>query len=191
MGRGTTEVRALAIVLSLVFAVGSTGCQKLYGGKSEKLKTPDKKKRPPEPPETEIVIKYVEDCVADFRGDPAKVRPQPAMANQLVGEGETALQSSEKAKDPNSQAELIRVSIDKFRNALLKDPYNHEATLQLALAYDKVLRKGCALAMLRRLETLAANPTFQPDAEPMIELVASNPHWFKPYHPEALKAVGL
>src|SRR5688500_1628425 len=128
MGRGTTEVRALAIVLSVVFAVGSAGCQKLYGGKSEKLRTPgDKKKKPVEPEGEVIAIKYVEDCVADFRGDPAKVRPQPTMANQLVGEGETALLSSEKAKDPSSQAELIKLSIDKFRNALLKDPYNHEA----------------------------------------------------------------
>lgn len=191
MGRGTTEVRALAIVLSVVFAVGSTGCQKLYGGKSEKLRTPgDKKKKPPEPAETEIVIKYVEDCVADFRGDPAKVRPQAAMANQLVGEGETALASSEKAKDPNSQAELIRVSIDKFRNALIKDPYNHEATLQLALAYDKVLRKGCALAMLKRLATLEGNPRYAKGAKLAADRVTDNAQWFKGYRKDAVSAVG-
>jgi light-regulated signal transduction histidine kinase (bacteriophytochrome) len=80
--------------------------------------------------------------------------------------------------------------IDSYRRALLSDPYNAEATLKLALAYDRVLRKGCALAMLRRLETLAANPTLQPEAEPMIQLVVANPHWFKPYHGDALRAVG-
>ena len=190
MGRGTIEVRTLAFVLGIALAVGSTGCQKLYGGKSEKLKTPDKKKRPPEPPEQEIVVKYVEDCAADFRGDPAKARPQPAMANQLVGEGETALLSSKKAKDPTSQAELIRVSIDKFRNALIKDPYNHEATLQLALAYDKVLRKGCALAMLKRLATLETNPKYAKGAKLAADRVTDNAQWFKGYRKDAVAAVG-
>ena len=191
MGRGTSWVRALTIVLGALFVVSSAGCQKLYGGKSEALRKPgDKKKRPPEPEETVVAIKYVEDCVADFRGDPAKVRPQPAMANQLVGEGETALQSSEKAKDPNSQAELIKVSIDKFRNALIKDPYNHEATLQLALAYDRVLRKGCALAMLKRLATLETNPKYAKGAKLAADRVTDNAQWFKGYRKDAVSAVG-
>lgn len=191
MGRGTTAVRALSIVLGLVFVTGSTGCQKLYGGKPERLRSPgDKKKKPPEPEEQVVAVKYVEDCTADFRGDPARVRPQPAMANQLVGEGETALQSSEKARDPVSQAELIRVSIDKFRNALIKDPYNHEATLQLALAYDKVLRKGCALAMLKRLATLEINPKYAKGAKLAADRVTDNAQWFKGYRKDAISAVG-
>ncbi len=123
-------------------------------------------------------------------GDPAKARPQPAMANQLVGEGETALVSSEKAKDPNSQAELIRVSIDKFRNALIKDPYNHEATLQLAIAYDRVLRKGCALAMLKRLATLEMHPKYQKGAKLAADRVTDNAQWFKGYRKDAVAAVG-
>lgn len=190
MGRGTIEVRTLAFVLGIAVAVGSAGCQKLYGGKSERLKTPEKKKKPPEPPEEVVVVKYVEDCVADFRGDPARARPQPAMANQLVGEGETALLSSTKAKDPSSQAELIRLSIDKFRNALIKDPYNHEATLQLAIAYDKVLRKGCALAMLKRLATLETNPKYAKGAKLAADRVTDNAQWFKGYRKDAVSAVG-
>ena len=58
----------------------------------------------------------------------------------------------------------------------------------LALAYDKVLRKGCALAMLKRLDALAANPKF--GAEPQINRVLDNESWFKPYRTDALKALG-
>src|SRR5688572_3927834 len=157
MGK-TTAVRALAC---LALACGTlTAWQPLYGAKPEELRQPGKKKKPPEAPEAEVKIVYVEDCGADFRADPKTVRPQTAMSNQLVGEGETALQSADKAKDPASQAELIKVSIDKFRNALIRDPYNAEATLQLALAYDRVLRKGCAIALLKRIATMEMNPKY-------------------------------
>lgn len=166
------------------------GCQALYGGKPEKLRNPEKKKKPPEPPEEAVKVVYVDDCAADFRGDPAKARPQPGIANQLVGEGETALQSSDKAKDPASAAELIKVSIDKFRNALTKDPYNGDATLQLAIAYDKVYRKGCALVMLKRLASLEANPKFAKSAKLAIDSVSDNAQWFKGYRKDAIAAMG-
>lgn len=188
MGRGSVLA---CLVAASVLATGTlTGCQALYGGKPEKLRNPEKKKKPPEPPETEVKIAYVEECQADFRGDPAKARPQPSMATQLVSEGETALQSADKAKDPTSQAELIRVSIDKFRNALLRDPYNAEATLQLALAYDRVLRKGCSLAMLKRLATLETNPRFAKPAKLAADRVTDNESWFKGYRKDAITAVG-
>jgi hypothetical protein len=78
--------------------------------------------------------------------------------------------------------------VEQYRQALIADPYNAEATLKLALAYDKVLRKGCALAMLKRLDALAANPKF--GAEPQINRVLDNESWFKPYRNDALKALG-
>ena len=79
---------------------------------------------------------------SDFRSDPKNVRPQTSLSNQLAGEGDTALSNADKSTDAAAAAGLIRESIDKYRNALLKDPYNSEATLKLALAYDKVYRKG-------------------------------------------------
>lgn len=186
MGRSGHAVLACIVLAS----AGLTGCQALYGGKPEKLRNPEKHKKPPEPPEAVVQIQYVEDCAADFRGDPAKARPQPGIANQLVGEGQTALQSSEKAKDPASSAELIKVSIDKFRNALNKDPYNGDATLQLAIAYDRVLRKGCAIAMLKRLAQLEANPKFSRTAKSAIDSVSDNSQWFKGYRKDAIAAMG-
>jgi len=171
-------------------AGGLTACQPLYGAKPEHMANPKEKKPPPAPPEEIVQVKYVDDCAADFRGDPAKARPQPGIAGQLVGEGETALASSNKAKDPASQAELIKVSIDKFRNALTKDPYNQDATLQLAVAYDLVYRKGCALLMLKRLAALEANPKFARGAKAAIDRVSDNSQWFKGYRKDAIAAMG-
>ena len=186
MGRG--QILLACFVLATGFA--TTACQPLYGGKPEKLRNPEKKKRPPEAPEAEVVEKYVEDCVVDFRGDPSRVSRQTAVSNQLVGEGETAMQSSDKAKDPSSQAELIKVSISKFSNALQKDPYNHDATLDLALAYDKVNRKGCALALLKRLSQLEANPKFGKGAKLAADRVTDTPQWFRGYRKDAIAALG-
>ena len=180
----------LRLGVCLVLAIGVAGCQPLYGGRPEKLRNPEKKKKPPEAVEATTEIKYVDDCNADFRGDPGRTRPQPSLAVQLVGEGDTALQSSEKAKDPGAQVGLIKDSIDKYRNALLKDPYNVEATLKLAVAYDKVLRKGCAIAMLKRLAALSNNPKYTKEANRDIESVSDTGQWFKGYRKEAIAAVG-
>ena len=186
MGRGS----AGALVACLVLATATTGCQALYGGKPERLKNPERKKAPPEPESAAVQIKYVEDCTANFRDDPKLARPNPGLASQLVGDGDTALQNANKAKDPASQAELIRLSIDKYRNALIKDPYNQEATLKLALAYDLVYRKGCALAMLKRIQSLQAHPKYMKAANAKADEVTDNSSWFKGYRKDAISAVG-
>jgi hypothetical protein len=178
-------------LLACAIAIGAlSGCQQLYGGKPERMRNPERKKKPPEPPEEVATVKYVEDCAADFRGDPAKVRPQTGIANQLVGEGETALSSAARAKDPQGQAEMIKVSIDKFRNALVKDPYNTDATIQLAVAYDLVYRKGCALIMLKRLAALEGNPKYAKSARLAIDRISDNSSWFKGYRKDAIAAIG-
>ena len=184
MGRGS----AGALLACLVLA--TTGCQALYGGKPERLKNPERKKAPPEPEQASVKIQYVEDCTANVRDDPKLARPNPGLANQLVGDGDTALQNANKAKDPASQAELIKLSIDKYRNALVKDPYNHEATLKLALAYDMVYRKGCAIAMLKRIAALQANPKYAKAANAKADEVNDNSSWFKGYRKDAIAAVG-
>jgi hypothetical protein len=168
-----------------------TGCQALYGGKPERLKNPERRKKPPDPEGTATLIKYVEDCTANFRDDPKLApRPNPGLANQLVGDGDTAMQNANKAKDPASQAELVKLSIDKYRNALIKDAYNHEATLKLALAYDLVYRKGCALAMLKRIASMQSNPRYAKQANAKADEVNDNASWFKGYRKDAVAAVG-
>lgn len=185
MGRGS-----FGVVVSLWLTVGSFACQPLYGGKPEKLAPPQRKAKPKEVEVAEAPIKEIDDCQADFRSDPKTVRPQTNVSNQLTGEGDTALANSDKATDPTAAAGLVRESIDKYRNALIKDPYNAEATLKLALAYDKVYRKGCAIAMLKRLATLSANPKFARAANPAIDSIGDNGQWFKRYRKDAMSAVG-
>lgn len=114
---------------------------------------------------------------------PPTTKRQPKVAEQHVVAGDSAIEQSAPTKP-----QLAVQGVEAYRQALIADPYNAEATLKLALAYDKVLRKGCALAMLKRLDALAANPKF--GAEPQINRVLDNEQWFKPYRNDALKALG-
>jgi len=188
MGRG---LGACALILgACLLVMSSSGCQKLYGGKPERLKNPEKKKKPPEPPGQETTVKYVDDCTANFRDDPKRVFRDKQGSNTLVQAGDDSLAQALKVTDPASQAESIKVSIDKYRNALQKDPYNSDATLKLALAYDRVYRKGCALKLLARIATLEGHPSFRVDAKRAADQVADSGEWFKGYRKEAVAAVG-
>jgi hypothetical protein len=168
----------------------SAGCQPLYGGKPEKLATPGKKATPKDEPVVEAPVKMVEECTADFQADPRTAQKQTNLSNELTDQGSTAITNSEKATEPTARAGLLREGIDKFRNALIKDPYNPTATLKLALAYDRVYRKGCALAMLKRLAKLATNPKFSRVATAEIDSIGDNNQWFKHYRKDAMTAVG-
>jgi hypothetical protein len=177
-----------------VFVVGvcllSTGCQPLYGGKPDKLPGVTRKKPPKEEPVVEAPVKMIDECTASFQGDAKNVRQQTSQSNELTEQGSTALANADKAKDGGAQATLLRDAIDRLRNALVKDPYNPAATLRLALAYDKVYRKGCAIAMLKRLAALAANPKFGRVATAEIDSISDNGQWFKHYRKDAMAAVG-
>jgi hypothetical protein len=63
-------------------------------------------------------------------------------------------------------------------------------TGDLALAYDRVYRKGCAIAMLKRLAALTVNPKYGKTANPTIDSISDNGQWFKRYRKDAMAAVG-
>lgn len=179
---------ALACAAALLGSLSA--CGPLYGAKPEKLKNPERKKRPPEAPEVGLQIKYIDDCSASFTADPKTMKPpQPAVAQNLVVEGDTALQQALKTPG-DAGGTLAKEAVDKYRNALTRDNYNVEATMQLALAYDLVQHKGCALAMLRRLAALSAHPKFARSATPKVDDVEANTALFKGYRKDALAAVG-
>ncbi|NVB83472.1 MAG: hypothetical protein HOV81_34180 [Kofleriaceae bacterium] len=174
------------LCLAFLFAA----CSPLYGGKPEGLKTPSRKKRPPEAAEAAPEIKYVDDCAANFSDDPKKAHPQVQMSRQLFDAAESSLEQSDAAKEDNAKVGLLKEAIDKYRNALIKDPYNVPATLKLAVAYDRVLRKGCAIAMLKRLSSLSNNPKWTSEANRNIDSIDANAQWFKGYRKDAMAAVG-
>ena len=167
-------------------------CQPMYGDKAEKLHNPTPKHHDAPPPEPPAEIKYVEDCSGDFRKDAKGVKQETSIANDLVVQGDNDVGNGDKTfpTDQKVGGDDYKTGIDKYRNALLKDPYNVEATLKLAVAYDKVLRKGCALQMLRRLNSLSANGKWATAANNAADSVVSNTQWFKAYRKDAQSAVG-
>jgi thioredoxin-like negative regulator of GroEL len=175
----------------LVFAASAAlGCQPLYGNKPEKLRNPDRKKKPEEPPEQAAQIKYVEDCVTSFRDDPKNARPDASAAARLVDDGNNAIALSARQQQPAAQADLVKQGLERYRSALVKDPFNQEAHLRLAVAYDMVYRKGCALALLKRIPQFEANPKYRSAAKRIADEVADNPQLFKGYRKDAVQAVG-
>jgi len=161
------------------------GCQ-MYKSTSPKLKNPEPVAHK-EVAAPVAEVPYVEACTVDFSAQPVK-RRQTTAAAQLVVTADTSLDTAARAKDDQAKVGIVKSSIQTYSEALIKDPYNAEATLKLALAYDRVLRKGCALAMLKRLSKLASNPAFQADAR--IDRVVDNEQWFKGYREAALRAIG-
>ena len=133
-------------------------------------------------------IAYVDDCPTDFHRDARGVRTQPRVAASLVETGNASRDAAAQSTG-SQQVELTVSSIQHYADALRADPYNASATLELAVAYDRVLRKGCALAMLRRLDSLAHNPTIAPDAGQRVADVVDNPQWFRGYRKDALAAI--
>ncbi|HUS30204.1 MAG TPA: hypothetical protein VMZ53_16970 [Kofleriaceae bacterium] len=163
-------------------------CRPMYGDPAPHLKDPPHR-NPPKGWNDEPVAEkvYVEECNVDFSAPPTTKR-QTKAAEQKVVAGDSAAAESERATDPKARVDTTKRSLQEYRDALIADPFNAQATLKLALAYDKVLRKGCAIAMLKRLDKLAENPKF--NAEPVKDQVVDNEQWFKPYRNEALRAIG-
>jgi len=181
---------ALVVCVGLGLGIGVLGCQPLYGAKPDKLPTPQKKKAPKEEVVTEVPVKEIDECTADFRGDSKRVNPQPRVSGPLIEQANEGVAAADKLQDPMAAALKVKDAIDKYRNALIKDPYNTEATLKLALAYDRLYRKGCAILLLKRLASLSAHPDFARQANSAIDSISDNGQWFRRYRKDAMTAVG-
>lgn len=80
-------------------------------------------------------------------------------------------------------------ALGKFRSALAADPYQAEATFKMAVVYAQLRKKGCALALLKRLAELERHPDFERSAALMIQ-AAQGEGVFEPFRDEANAAVG-
>lgn len=153
---------------------------------------------PEEPPEAPVtapapafVPKYQDDCQVNFRGDPRDAaRRRKESAKRYIDMGGEMLAKVTKTTPVEEAVNGVREAIDKYRLALQEDPYNVEATLQLAVAYDRAYRKGCALALLKRLYALDEWPNTRLEAERAIDSVTDNPQMFRGYRNDAINALG-
>ena len=114
------------------------------------------------------------------------------MSRQLVDAGDTALSSAEHAKDDQQRGRpRRRKRSTSIATRSIKDPYNVDATLKLAVAYDKVLSQGLRDrdAQAARRSSRATRRTAG-EANRKIDDIDANGAWFKGYRKDAMAAVG-
>jgi hypothetical protein len=180
--------------LLVVFAFAA--CQPMYGGKAPAMKNPSvvpESKRKIKTDDLPKKAEPIETC--EWRTtplpDPTKMPKRDAVRSQEATQRADQKQlGAERATDTKAKEALLIDSIQDYGAALNKDPYNAEATLKLALAYDKVLRKGCALKLINRLAKMTAHPKLERDANAKLDEIENHKTWFEDYRPEAMKATG-
>jgi hypothetical protein len=177
----------------IVVLLALAACQPMYGAKPQKLRSPEPIKPPaglPGDDGTATKPPFDEQCDF-FTSKGVKVKRETAAAERHTQNGDQKVADFD-AAPPAAKSDLIIDGIDEYAAALRKDPFNAKATLKLARAYDKVRRKGCALALLERLDQLAQNPKFKTEANEAIDEIMQrgNRTWFDGYRKDALRIVG-
>src|SRR5207237_1518503 len=118
--------------------------------------------RPPEAVVAAAEVKYDDECKAKFQEDGSRVRRKSPAAQ--IEAGDAALEQVAASNDPAAKAGFAVDAINKFKNALGQDPYSGQATYKLAVSFALVRKKGCALALLKRLTELQKHPDFEGEA---------------------------
>jgi hypothetical protein len=186
MARYRQRMRKLALAFPLIWFAGCS----MYGAPPAHL-------HPVEPihhvvtPDGPAPVVYNDDCTVDFhrKPPPQGVQRQPAVAATHVVNGNATLATANKTSSTTTRVDLLRSAIQHYSDALRADPFDATATLELAVAYDQALHRGCALALLHRIDELAQNPKFATDANHRADDVVINRQWFRGYRKDALAAV--
>lgn len=150
-------MRARRLSLAVLLLAGACG-----GGQKVKAAPPPLRPQPramaPQPTDTR------EDCepVSPSEG-PAplsfaerSIEESENLANQGSG---LLQQAGARGADPGSGEQMIEQAVHRFVTALLADPYNVNATYNLAAAYARIGRKQCAVNLLARLVPLRKLPS--------------------------------
>ena len=182
--------------LPLLVLLAFAACKPMYGDPAPKLKNPSvvpESKRVIKPDDIAKKEQPVETC--EWRtvalADPTKMPKRDATkAQEATSRADVKIKSADVTADEKVKGQLLIDSIQEYGAALNKDPYNAEATLKLALAYDKVLRKGCALKLINRLSKMTAHPKLERAANEKLDDIENHKTWFGDYRQEALKATG-
>jgi hypothetical protein len=173
------------------FALAAAGCKPLYGNPPEDMKRPPRTKPPkaPKGEDTAVARQLDPNCQYNFHLKSNSVKREQSAAAALLTTGDGQASQALKEEDVKVKTAKYLSSLDSYKQALVKDPYYADATLRLALTYDKFNNKGCALALLTRIGTLQTNATYAADAARVADRVHATAEWFDGYRNEALKAV--
>jgi len=181
--------KLLLAVATLAFAA----CQPMYGAPPQKLKTPSRVPPPvgyKDDDKGPVFVDATDDCSLRTTPVVGKPRRDTPRSDALVQKADQTAVAADKSTVGTEKGNLLIDSITDYGAALQKDPYNAEATLKLALAYDKVYRKQCAISMLTRLNKLASNPTYERAANEKLDDLEHHKSWFSRYRNDALHAAG-
>ena len=173
-------MRALGIGVALALAA----CSGPYAGKAEKLRKMPKSAEPEPPPVAAEEIKFAEECPVKFQEEPRNA----SASKRLVEQADSLLDDARLAKDDKARVAQTTEAINKLRKALLDAPYHAEATYKLAHAYALTRRKGCAIALLKRLADLQKYGDFAADAKRKID-EAETDSVFQPFRKQANEAI--
>jgi hypothetical protein len=192
--RGSRSIAVIvAAVLGTAFIAtsGLAACGGVYSGKPEKVYKPSKKKEP-EVVAAPVEIKWNAECAAKLNEEPGAAlknhKKNEKAVNQIAAQAEELLDAAAQASDNKQKAGQTAEAIDKLRKGLVDAPYSARATYQLAIGYARARRKGCALAMLKRLAQLEKYDDFNADAKRMISAALDNGE-FQPFRKEADEAM--
>ena len=176
------------VSIALVLLVSACS---MYGEKAPRLKNPVPIKHDLTKTDTTGVVVEapdLEECEYHERDMPVAKRSVKTV--ELEQAGDARAQVFDRSSDTKVKSEALIDVVDAYGRALAGDPFNPDLTLKLALAYDKAHRKGCALALLGRLQRLSNNEKFAKKANPVIDEVLDRKDYFKRYRKDAVSAVG-
>lgn len=129
---------------------------------------------PLRPPPRESTTRELErdrsDCdpVEGRSGLPALVYEERSIeeAENLAGQGSQLLEAAGRTDEPGAERErLVVQAVARLITALLADPYNVQATYNLAAAYARIGRAQCAVNLLGRLVPLRRLPSQRAEVE--------------------------
>ena len=185
--------RLLGTGLAAVLLVTSgPGCGGLYSGKPEKVYRPSKKKEP-DVVVAPVEIKWNDECSAKLNEEPGAAlkthKKNEARVRQIAAQAQQLLDTAATTEDNKQKAGQTAEAIDKLRKALVDAPYSAEATYSLAIGYARARRRGCSLAMLKRLAQLEKYDDFTTTAKRLIGDALDNGE-FQPFRKQADEALG-
>ena len=187
-------MRGSASIATILAAavIATSGCGGLYSGKAEKVYHPSKKKEP-DVVVAPTVIKWNDECNAKLNEEPGSAlkthKKNEARVKQIAMQAQELLDAAARSTDNKQKAGQTAEAIDKLRKGLVDAPYSAEATYSLAIGYARSRRKGCSLAMLKRLAQLEKYDDFTSTAKRLIGDALDNGE-FAPFRKDADEALG-